>query len=82
MSTFDDPSWKTHSIDLPGGSKLSIQMTPTFIVGVRKHFKLSDDTPVTDAMLKEFFINTVRGAVEKAELEAFRDSTDQQSVIE
>lgn len=81
-STFSNTEWETRTINLPGGSTLPFQLTPTFLSHVREHFKLGPDAYVSDTLLKEFFLRSVRGAVEKAEVEAFRDSIDQQNVVE
>lgn len=83
MSTaVDDPNWEVRNLTLPGGATLSLQLTPTFLARIRTHFKLPYGAYVTDTMLKEVLLTSVRTAVEKAEVEAFRDSTDQQNVIE
>lgn len=52
------------NIQLPGGFKLNVQMTPEFLVRVRHHYELPENAIITDDHLQRFLIETMKVALD------------------
>jgi hypothetical protein len=57
----------TRIITLPRGGKLEIEMDPTFLDHVCRHFGLSAHSEVTDAHLRMFIWGATKNAIDNVE---------------
>ena len=57
------------NIQLPKGGVLEVDITPSFLEIVKKHFGLSTTLEVNDAHLRTYFWGALKNALDKAENE-------------
>jgi len=58
------------NIALPKGGILEVDVTPSFLDVVRKHFSLTTTSPVTDEHIRLYVWGAFKNAVDKAEKES------------
>lgn len=56
---------ETRLVELSKGRTLEVQCTEKFLSTVKEHFELVDDALVTDEHIKNFFLASLRSALNK-----------------
>jgi len=54
-------------IQLPGGGSLEVDLTESFLLHVRNHFKIPDGDDVTDDDIRMFIHGSVKSALDNVE---------------
>lgn len=52
-------------VELSAGRTLEVQCTEKFLSAIKKHFKLSEESLVTNAQIREFVLGSLTNALSK-----------------